>query len=253
MFQSIKIIKFPSCSRAFGGRGTRNSAPPASPEGSLRIQAPAPNPAPEKNGATMYKLTPLALLAAPAIALAAPNPELAQVSQHLRAVGTMTANFTQTDRAGKVLTGAMFLKRPGKVRFQYQKGVNLLIVGDGKALNLIDYDVRQESRWPIGDSPLGVLLDPSKDLSKFARVLPTADARVLLVEAKDPKRPQFGTITMAFAKVASAPGGLTLQGWSTLDAQNNRTTIKLSNQRFNVAVADSSFRWTDPRRAGPRG
>ena len=201
----------------------------------------------------MYRLTALALLALPAAAFAAPSAELAQVQQHLKAVTTMTANFTQTDRGGKVLNGTLALKRPGKVRFQYQKGVNLLIVGDGKALNLIDYDVKQESRWPIGNSPLGVLLNPNQDLARFARVLPSADARVLLVEAKDPRKPEFGTITMAFARVPGAPAGLTLQGWSTLDAQRNRSTIKLSAQRFNVAVADSNFRWVSPRKTGPRG
>ena len=206
----------------------------------------------------MSRLTVLAVLAAPAILVApavqaAPAADLAQVSNHLKAVGTMTANFTQTDRSGKVLNGTVVLKRPGKVRFQYQKGVNLLIVGDGKALNLIDYDVRQESRWSIGNSPLSVLLNPQQDLTKFARVVPTSDARVILVEAKDPRKPEFGTITMAFARVPSAPAGLTLQGWSTLDAQNNRSTIKLTNQRFNVAVADSNFRWTSPKKAGPRG
>ncbi len=206
----------------------------------------------------MYRLAPLPLAAALALAtpvatLAAPSPDLAQVSQHLKTVTTMTADFVQTDRAGKVLTGTVVLKRPGKVRFQYQKGVNLLIVGDGKALNLIDYDVKQESRWPIGNSPLAVLLNPDQDLSKFARVLPTADPRVLLVEAKDARHPEFGTITMAFARLPSAPGGLTLQGWSTLDAQNNRSTIKLTNQRFNVAVAESNFRWVSPKKAGPRG
>ena len=196
---------------------------------------------------------PFAAVALSAPAVAAPSAELAQVQQHLKAVQTMTANFTQTDRGGKVLTGTVALKRPGKVRFQYQKGVNLLIVGDGKALNLIDYDVRQESRWPIGNSPLGVLLNPNQDLARFARVLPSADARVLLVEAKDPRKPEFGTITMAFARVAGAPAGLTLQGWSTLDAQRNRSTIKLSNQRFNVPVAENNFRWVSPKKTGPRG
>jgi outer membrane lipoprotein-sorting protein len=77
---------------------------------------------------------------------------------------------------------------------------------------------------------------------------------VLLLEARDPRRREFGTITIAFAKSGSAPGGLILQGWTTLDAQNNRTTVRLSNQRFNVPVADSAFRYTDPRRrSGPRG
>jgi outer membrane lipoprotein-sorting protein len=38
-----------------------------------------------------------------------------------------------------------------------------------------------------------------------------------------------------------------------LDSQGNRTTIRLSNQRFNGPVGDNSFRWTDPRRATRAG
>jgi outer membrane lipoprotein-sorting protein len=128
----------------------------------------------------------------------------------------------------------------------------MLVVGDGKALTVIDYAVNQVSRWPIGDSPLSVLLNPDKDLAGIAKVTRNDD-QVILVQARDPKKPEFGTITIAFAKVASAPAGLMLQGWTTLDAQNDRTTIKLSDQRYNVSVADSAFRWTDPRRHGPRG
>jgi outer membrane lipoprotein-sorting protein len=201
-----------------------------------------------------FALAPLAATALiPAAAVAQTVSPLAQVSAHLRAVNTMTASFTQADRYGKTVTGTLTLKRPGKIRFQYQKGYPLLIVGDGKALTLIDYEVRQVSRWPIGNSPLSVLLDASKDLAKVARVVPDADPRVILVEARDARHPEFGTITVAFAKVASAPAGLMLQGWSTIDAQNNRSTVKLADQRFNVAVDDAAFRWTDPRRKGPRG
>ena len=194
---------------------------------------------------------PIALVA-PALVAAQSGSPLSRVSAHLKAVDTMTANFSQTDRKGQTLGGTLTLKRPGKVRFQYQKGVPMLIVGDGKALTMIDYEVRQVSRWPIGDSPLSVLLNPNKDLAGVAKVLQDND-QVLLVQAHDPKKPEFGTITIAFAKVESAPSGLMLQGWTTLDAQNNRSTIKLSNQKFNVAVADSAFRWTDPRKRGPRG
>ena len=194
---------------------------------------------------------PLAIAAIAAPVAAAPG-SLAMVSAHLRSVDTMTASFTQTDRAGKSVGGQLTLKRPGRVRFQYEKGVPLLVVGDGKALTMIDYQVRQVSRWPIGNSPLSVLLDPSKDLSRFARLLPTANDDQLLVEARDPKHPEFGTITIAFARSPSAPGGLMLQGWTVLDAQNNRSTVRLANQRFNVPVSDKAFRWTDPRPAGPK-
>jgi outer membrane lipoprotein-sorting protein len=209
----------------------------------------------------MLRLKTLALAAVPlavaafapqAPALAQAASPLAQVSTHLKAVDTMIASFAQTDRKGRTLTGGLTMKRPGKIRFQYQKGVPLLVVGDGKALTMIDYQVKQVSRWPIGNSPLSVLLNPNQDLARVASVVRN-DRTVLMVRARDPKRPEYGTITIAFAKIASAPAGLMLQGWTMIDAQNNRTTVKLSNQRFNVAVADSAFQWTDPRKRGPKG
>jgi outer membrane lipoprotein-sorting protein len=192
------------------------------------------------------------LLAAPMLVAAAPSP-LAPVSAHLAAVTTMTADFSQTDRNGKAVTGKLLLKRPGHIRFQYAPGVPLLIVGDGKALTMIDYSVRQVSRWPVGNSPLSILTNPRADIARFARVVPSLDPEMLLAEARDPKHPEFGTITIAFSKSAGAPAGLMLEGWTVLDAQGNRSSVRLSNQRFNVAISDEAFRWNDPRPKGPRG
>lgn len=210
----------------------------------------------------MLRLRALALAAAPlaaAMAIApAPvaaqaNNGLAQVQQHLRATTSMTANFTQTDARGRVQNGTLTLKRPGRIRFDYGRNSSLLIVGDGRALTMIDYEVNQVSRWPINDSPLSVLLNPDQDLSRFSSVVQN-DARVLMIRARDPRRREFGTITISFSKSAGAPGGLILQGWTALDAQNNRTTVRLSGQRFNVPVANSAFTYRDPRRnRGPRG
>ena len=191
-------------------------------------------------------LIPLSLVAIASPAFAQTG-DLAAVSTHLKAVTTMTAAFAQTDRAGKTLNGQLTLKRPGKIRFQYEKSVPLLIVGDGSALTFIDYSVKQVQRWPIKNSPLGILLDPSRDITKFARVTPSTDPRLIVVDARDAKHPEYGTITLAFSRVASAPGGLMLQGWIALDAQGNRTSVRLSGQQFNVAVSDEAFRWRDPR------
>jgi outer membrane lipoprotein-sorting protein len=203
--------------------------------------------------ALVLAAAPVALAAiAPAPVVAQANNGLTQVQAHLRAVNTMTARFSQTDRRGRTLNGNLTLKRPGKIRFDFGRSANMLIVGDGRALTFVDYDVRDVQRWPINDSPLSVLLNPNQDLSRFSRVVRN-DAQVLMIEARDPRRREFGTITIAFAKVPNAPAGLMLQGWNMVDAQNNRTNIRLSGQRFNVPVADSAFRYTDPRRRGPRG
>ena len=190
-------------------------------------------------------------LAAPAL-ISAAEPEMTQVQQHLQGVSSMVAEFAQTDRTGRTLTGTMTLKRPGKIRFQYQKCVPQLIVADGKSLYFIDYQVRQVDRWPIGNSPLAVLLNPKRDITKYAKLKPTGDPRVVSIEVHDSAHPEYGRITMIFQKNASAPAGLMLQGWVALDSQNNRTTIRLSNQRLNGGVADGVFRWNDPRPQGPR-
>ena len=190
------------------------------------------------------------ILAPVAIAQQAPQSDLSRVSAYIRGVTTMTADFAQTDRNDQTLTGKLTLKQPGKIRFQYQKGVPLLIVGDGKALTLIDYEVRQVQRWPIGSSPLGALIDPSRDLSKFGKIVPTGDPDIISVQARDARRPEFGTITMIFQRAPRGPAGLQLYGWVALDSQNNRTAVRLTNQQYGVTLSANAFRWTDPR---PRG
>ncbi len=197
-------------------------------------------------------LIALALVCAPAIVAAQTSPDLEQVHQHLRAVQTMTASFVQTDARGRSVSGTVQLKRPGRIRFQYQKGVPLLVVGDGKALTMIDYQVKQVSRWPIGNTPLALLLDPDRDIAAFAHVVPSGSPDMLLIEGRDPKHREYGTITIAFQRQGGAPAGLVPVGWTVLDAQGNRTTVRLADQRFNGTIDDSAFRWTDPRPTGPR-
>lgn len=198
---------------------------------------------------TRYSLLFLAPVAA-VLATSAPaqqSNDLSAVVGHMQSVQTMSATFTQTDRTGQSLTGKLLLKRPGHVRFEYQKGVPLLIVADGKALTLVDYEVKQVQRWPIRNSPLAALLDPGKDLSRFGKRMPTDNANVISVQVRDPKRPEYGTMTMIFIRQASAPGGWTLNGWVALDSKNNRTTVRLDNVRHNMPIAQSSFTWRDPR------
>ena len=182
----------------------------------------------------------------------AQSGDLDRVVGALRTISTMRADFIQTDRQGTALRGVMTLKRPGKIRFDYGKDANFLVISNGKSLYVVDYEVAQVERWPIGNSPLGALFDPDKDVRRFGKLVKTGNPDVLSVEVRDPKKPEFGMITMIFVKNASAPGGLQLTHWVALDAQNNRTRVQLSNQKYGVAVADSTFTFKDPRRATRR-
>ena len=197
----------------------------------------------------------LAVPALPAVAQTrstAQDAQLDRVVAALRGISTMRADFTQTDRAGRTVGGTLTLKRPGRIRFQYSDDVNMLVVADGRSLTLVDYDVRQVQRWPISNSPLGALLDPRRDVKRYGRVLPSGNDEVISVQVRDPNKPEYGTITLIFVRDPAAPGGLELSSWVALDAQNTRTTVRLSNHRYGIAVPDSTFTYHDPRRTTRR-
>lgn len=189
-----------------------------------------------------------AALAAPAAAVT-----IKDVERAFAATRTMEADFRQAGADGRVATGRMQLKRPGKVRFEYGGNASQLVVADGRTLSFVDYAVRQVSQWPVRKTPLGLLLDPAADLAPMARVLPESPAPAagrIAVEARDPAKPEQGRIILFLEPDAALPGGLRLTGWQVQDAQNNRTDVALSNVRVNGAIADSAFRFRDPR---PRG
>ncbi len=193
-----------------------------------------------------------AAIVAPTAPLAAAEGDLDRAVSALRGISTMRADFTQTDRTGQTISGVLTLKRPGKIRFQYQQDVSLLVVSNGKSLYLVDYEVDQVQRWPIKNSPLGALLDPDRDIKRYGKLIPTGSPNVVSIEVRDPKRPEFGVITLLFVRSSSAPGGLELNNWVALDAQNQRTTVRLRNHRYGMSVSDNTFRFRDPRGSSRR-
>jgi len=205
--------------------------------------------------AAIFGVAALALPAAiiaPAAPVEAAQGDLDRAVGALRAISTMRADFSQTDRQGQTLNGVMTLKRPGKIRFDYGKDVPILVVSNGKSLTMIDYEVKQVQRWPIKNSPLGALLDPGREISKYGKLIPTGNSDVISVELRDPRRPEFGVITMIFVRSASAPGGWQLTNWVALDSQNNRTTVRLRNHTYGMAINNRTFTYRDPRKSSRR-
>lgn len=189
----------------------------------------------------------MTVVVAPAAAMADSAADMAQAVSALRSIATLHADFVQSDSNGGQVKGVMWLKRPGKIRFQYAPGYPLTVLSDGHALFMIDKQVNQTQRWPINNSPLGALLNPNKDVTQFGRVLPGMDPGVVAIEVRDRTHPEFGTTTLVFRKKGGAPGGMELESWITRDAQNRQTRIELSNQQYGVNAPEDLFRYTDTR------
>jgi outer membrane lipoprotein-sorting protein len=190
-------------------------------------------------------LVPAAIIAAAGPAVAADSADMARLKEHISGVHTMTADFLQIDSRGHSVTGKMQLERPGRVRFAYDSG-DLLLVSNGKTLTLVDYQVGQKSSWPLNRTPLGVLLSDSPDFKGRAQIVDSGNPNVVSVRARDPA--QYGSLTLVFLRSGSAPGGLQLYGWTAIDGQNRRTTVKLTDVRYNVPVAESAFSYAEPKK-----
>ncbi|MFZ5610453.1 MAG: LolA family protein [Pseudomonadota bacterium] len=188
------------------------------------------------------------LSAAPGAAYA--EDAMAAVLDWLERVRALQADFVQQGPDGARARGTLYLERPGKIRFEYEPSVPILIVADGKTLNFIDYEVGQVTSWPVKETPLALLLEPAAALEDKITLATGAGplAGMIAVVANDPKHPEYGTLTLFFAR--DEDGGLGLRSWQVLDAQGLLTTVTLGKTRLNPVIADDRFRFEDPRQ-GP--
>ena len=121
-------------------------------------------------GGTFTRLA-LALVLVGGIARAATVPEIAaKVDQRYNHLQTLQADFTETYRGTGVSrseSGVLWLKRPGKMLWEYQQPQSKLFVTDGKSAWFYVPGERQARKAPIKKlddlrSPLRYLLGKTK-------------------------------------------------------------------------------------------
>ncbi len=177
-----------------------------------------------------------------------PERDLARIEAYLNSIRSLDADFVQETSDGQVAHGRLMLERPGRLRFEYSDGTPLLLVSNGRILTFIDYSVGQVTRWPIDDTPLGLLVRDHIDLAAAGAVfnaVALAGGRRLLVTVRDAAHPERGLLTLSFLE---RPGGLRLEGWEVVDAQGTVTRIRLENLRLDAVLADALWSFDDPRK-----
>ncbi|MDA5192439.1 LolA family protein [Govanella unica] len=179
-----------------------------------------------------------------AVEQAAPKDDIDRVERYLEDIQSLSANFIQQAPDGSVTEGKLTLLRPGKLRFEYQPEVPLLVVSDGTTLTFVDYSIKQVTRWPISDTPLGVLVAKTIDLrgGKLQTTATRDPGGLLKVKVIDPKRKDQGFITLLFENQP-----LTLKAWEVTDPQGLQTRVTLLDAVYNTDVSGKSFTFKDPR------
>lgn len=192
----------------------------------------------------------LALVWAPAVGAAAFDDDdraaVARAEAYLNSLATLQARFVQLDAAGEAATGRLTVKRPGRMRFEYDPPTPILLVSRGSELIYYDRDLKTATRLDWEDTPAWFLLANRVSLAPGGpyRVVDVHRSPGLLVfTAVDADAPDDGRIAVNFA---DRFGKLKLTGWVAVDALGQPTRITLFNVAANLPVDDKAFVFNEP-------
>ena len=195
------------------------------------------------------------LLLAPILLLSLAFPALAEkiplntLSNYLNALTTLEAEFTQVNADGSVSTGKIFIKRPGRVRFEYGPPDKSLVLASAGTVAIFDAKSNQPpEQYPLERTPLNLILAANINLAAAKMVVGhVEDGTATKVVAQDPKHPEYGQIALVFTA-----NPVTLRQWVITDDLGQQTTVILGDLKTGGNYSASLFNITDEieRRGG---
>jgi outer membrane lipoprotein-sorting protein len=182
---------------------------------------------------------PLALAASIALPTQAQELSLKQISGYLNSFSTATGEFTQINDDGTINTGQIFIKRPGRVRFEYAPPERTLVVADGDTVGIVDPKSNTgPEAYPLHRTPLKIILARNVDLTRERMVTGHAsDGKTTTIRAQDPDHPEYGNIELVFTA-----DPIELRQWVINDDTGSRTTVVLGDLETGVRLANSQFK-----------
>jgi len=168
---------------------------------------------------------------------------LATISGYLNELKTVESNFTQINDDGTISTGTVYIKRPGKMRFEYDPPNSAVVVATNNAVYIADSKSNQQPEtYPLLRTPLSIILARNVDLSRAKMVVGhDYDGTATIVTAQDPENAEYGNIQMKFT---DAP--VQLRQWVVNDSSGSQTTVVLGALTTGGALANRLF--NPPRR-----
>jgi outer membrane lipoprotein-sorting protein len=186
---------------------------------------------------------PLAVLATLALALPAQAEKisLSELSRYLNKLTTAEAEFTQINSDGSIQTGKIFIKRPGRVRFEYAPPDKSLVMAGGGQVAIFDPKSNQPpEQYPLKKTPLSLILAENVDLGRAKMVVShKEDGTTTKVRAQDPEHPEYGSIDLVFTA-----GPTELRQWVINDDSGNQTTVILGEMKKGGNLGASLFNIT---------
>ena len=163
---------------------------------------------------------------------------LANISQYLQNLKILKADFSQTNPDGTISSGTILIKRPGRMRFEYNKPDKTLVLVSAGALAIFDPKGDEKPiTYPIKNNPISLILKGEVDLLNsgiVAKYKVSAEKAILTI--RDPKKPQQGSVELVF--VGTKPE---LEKFSIKNENGSSTSISLKDIEYPKKLNETLF------------
>ncbi len=184
---------------------------------------------------TLLASAALSLAALPA---AAEQLSLSEISGYLNSFKSAQGKFTQINEDQTISTGQIYIKRPGRVRFEYDPPDETLVLADGTRVGVIDPKSNTgPEAYPLHRTPLKIILANNVDFTRERMVTGhESDGKTTTVRAQDPENPDYGSIELVFTD-----NPVELRQWVVTDDTGTRTTVVLGDLKTGMQLDDEQF------------
>jgi len=159
------------------------------------------------------------------------------ISARLNELATVKGEFTQINPDGSTSEGTFFISKPGKMRFEYKPPTPTLIVADGKTVAVANTKLNTVDRYPLSETPLGLVLGNEVDLKNDTAVVDVEHQQgSIVVGARTNANMSRANISLVF----SDPG-YELRQWTVIDNQGLTTTVALRDLVAGAPLSPSLF------------
>ena len=170
------------------------------------------------------------------IGVAFPKDQIfTQIQEYLVDIKTLQANFSQINDTGEIMTGKLFLKKPGKIRFSYDHPHKLQIVSKQQALLIFDPKSRGSGplTYPLSSTPLGFLIknEVGALINESSESFEIDDK--MFIKIQNPKY----RVSIAFKKKP-----MSIVGWEFENQVGEIITISLDDIKTNDFISNEIFK-----------
>ena len=163
--------------------------------------------------------------------------ELDAISAYLNGIGTLKGGFIQIESSGNVSQGSFYISKPGKMRFVYNPPSPTLVVVDGHTVAVANMRLNTVDRYPLSETPLGLVVGNDIDLRHDRSLLSIQHAGGSLILGMRTNN----TMSRANISLVFSEPDYELRQWSVIDNQGLTTTVALRSVTAGESLSPSLF------------